>query len=510
MVTNYFLGVGGTGARVAEALIHCCAMGFGPKDLFILLVDPDQGNGNLDRTVMLLKHYDEAYRAVDPTLRGSKVRILSTSISYPEKLVWNVLTNNESLQSYIDLGGLKTNQPELAELASVLFTQQELKTNLNEGFRGHPAIGATVMAGLSDADEPWKTFWDSIKTNEQQHGARVFLAGSIFGGTGAAGVPTFGSRSILKFGEHALLGGNNDRSRIYLGGVLVLPYFVFDSPETDRDEQEMFVSWTDFPIATKAALQFYSTKLDANNLAFDELYFIGDSIKQNVGAFHPGNRDQRNKPHYVELASALAAIDFFTNRQEPNGGGRRFFGAARKTETVDWDALPLTRMDARVDALKNLFRFRAAAFVTFAHSLRHYVTGKLGEAHKEIRDRWYRQHFDRNGGPRDAESVERLNAVLQLCDDVVHWLAELSTGDYVSLADPERLQSRDIHEIHSLLRGPGERLTFNEGFLNMLNEKRVPDERIASDQLFHLLYEVSAEYACANYRLDPKLTGEEL
>src|ERR1041385_6511722 len=87
MVTNYFLGVGGTGARVAEALIHCCAMGFGPKDLFILLVDPDQGNGNLDRTVMLLKHYDEAYRAVDPTLRGSKVRILSTSISYPEKLV---------------------------------------------------------------------------------------------------------------------------------------------------------------------------------------------------------------------------------------------------------------------------------------------------------------------------------------------------------------------------------------------------------------------------------------
>ena len=41
MPTNYVIGIGGTGARVVEARVHCCAAGLGPEQLSLLIVDPD-------------------------------------------------------------------------------------------------------------------------------------------------------------------------------------------------------------------------------------------------------------------------------------------------------------------------------------------------------------------------------------------------------------------------------------------------------------------------------------
>ena len=39
-------GSGGSGAKVAESLIHLCGAGFGPDSLGILSVDADDHNGN--------------------------------------------------------------------------------------------------------------------------------------------------------------------------------------------------------------------------------------------------------------------------------------------------------------------------------------------------------------------------------------------------------------------------------------------------------------------------------
>ena len=45
----YLIAAGGSGAKVAEALIHLCGVGFGPDSLRILSVDTDDNNGNLAR-----------------------------------------------------------------------------------------------------------------------------------------------------------------------------------------------------------------------------------------------------------------------------------------------------------------------------------------------------------------------------------------------------------------------------------------------------------------------------
>jgi hypothetical protein len=47
----YLIASGGSGAKVAEALIHLCGAGLGPDSLQILSVDTDDNNGNRSRLV---------------------------------------------------------------------------------------------------------------------------------------------------------------------------------------------------------------------------------------------------------------------------------------------------------------------------------------------------------------------------------------------------------------------------------------------------------------------------
>ena len=54
-----FVSIGGTGAKIMEALTHLCIAGTLPGDerLFIAAIDPDVGNGNLERTSTALNNF---------------------------------------------------------------------------------------------------------------------------------------------------------------------------------------------------------------------------------------------------------------------------------------------------------------------------------------------------------------------------------------------------------------------------------------------------------------------
>lgn len=59
MAKQFFvLGIGGTGMRCIESLIHLCAMGmFDDTEIHLLALDTDKNNGNFSR----LKEVKEAY-----------------------------------------------------------------------------------------------------------------------------------------------------------------------------------------------------------------------------------------------------------------------------------------------------------------------------------------------------------------------------------------------------------------------------------------------------------------
>lgn len=516
MTRCFLLAIGGTGARNLEAVLHCCAAGLGPDKLFVLLVDPDASNGNLTRTKSLLSWYRTCQQGLRERINPD-MRLFGTELIVPEPFVWSIFKKQkQTLADHIGYEVLRPRNPDLIDLVDLLFSRRELDTPLDEGFRGHPSIGAVTMAGPDMDAEPWKSFWAEVAECRSRE-ARVMLVGSIFGGTGAAGVPTFGSPAMLKFREKAAIDAARGDSKILLGGTLVLPYFSVRADAEGTGGSEMFVTSDDFPIATKAALQYYNEK----DLAFDEIYLVGDSLAAKVGAFSPGSISQQNRAHYIELVTALASFDFY-RRPLDEATEPRYFVAGRADASVGWEALPVSSDADDISRHQDEVKRRLTTLTTFAYALCSYYDGEIRphDAHGRLRSLpWYRDHFDFDArkpeaalrDPRQGASKDTLDAASQYARRFLEWICELDESG-VHLVDSTKLWTQQeprtlaVHQQHpraiaTFLKGfesDGEFSTFVTILNSLSLGKRnlQPDERI-----LNLFYEGARQFSKSNYRL---------
>ena len=292
-MSYYFVSIGGTGAKVMESLTHLCIAGLLPSNerLYITAIDPDVGNGNLERTATALNNF-----AVFQNFSvGNDTPLFKNKISIVRPFPWNPTGHDKTLDDLIEFYH-HSNTP-VGKLYAALYTRAERDTTLNEGFRGHPSIGAAVLAKNFDDGSNRRTLTAQIEKNiGEGDSVKIFLAGSVFGGTGAAGLPTVARLLRNNLADYA--------DRISIGGVLILPYFSF-TPKDIGDE--LFARSENFLPNTKAALKYYAER---ENL-FDATYFVGDSVMTAVKEFSVGSANQRNEAHVVELYAALAATDFF-------------------------------------------------------------------------------------------------------------------------------------------------------------------------------------------------------
>lgn len=440
---NFFIGIGGTGSRVAEALIFLSAAGFGPERLSIIIVDPDRGNGNLERTQKLIMNYSRCQQALT-TLRKERegFRRFGTEIRIedPERLVWTVFdketalrAETTTLESILSYQNLREQDPAVADLVDLLYTPEELKMVLTEGFRGHPSIGAAVMAQSPERDSAFKTLWDAIRAEHAANDIGVFLVGSVFGGTGAAGVPTFASEAVIKGAEGATLG--DKKNKVVLGGALVLPYFSFkvDESAEHKEKDKTFMTSDRFAQATKAALSYYASE---DKLAFDELFMIGDSLSQDVGKFATGKGDQRNKPHYIEVVTALAALDFFraneTRKAQDEIPKKVFISQRAESNRVEWDSFPVTRDTRESSRLRKTFREKLISMTVFSYSMASYGAAMLDlpAENTEVKSAlWLREGFKKNDGPRMEANRETLKGFEAFAGLYLQWLADMCSID---------------------------------------------------------------------------------
>lgn len=522
MDKKYLIGIGGTGAKVIEAAVFLCAAGYGPDKLSIFLIDPDKGNGNFTRTKDLVDLYN---KCKNDLMLGTK--FFKTEINIPHPIVWNIFDEqNTTLADFIHYETMYSSEgkKDLADFASVLFSESELKTQLNEGFRGHPSIGAVVMANPPDDKDPWKMFWSDVGNSNAQNDVRVFLVGSVFGGTGAAGVPTIGSKELIKFNKkYADLGGG--KSKVFLGGALVLPYFTFQKPEKSDTDIGMFVTPSDFPVATKAALQYYNEKRSA--LGFDQLYFIGDSLGQDVGKFSHGKREQANLPHYIEIVTALSAYDFFEQSNEQMQP-EKYFIACRDDERVQWTSLPYGREEDVIKDRRDEFRSLIVTMTAFAYSLCTYGKEILGKGLKgsRIPDAWY-ANIDEKGrikNPWDSNNKTMLDNFCKFSELFLAWICAIDdeTGK-VELIDRKKIIAGTIkvgetfeidginypedhnrnYVLGSFLKGLStESPKPFSNFLGSggLNQVKVGVEGKAAQKFINIFYEASSSFCKQNYK----------
>ena len=172
-----------------------------------------------------------------------------------------------------------------------------------------------------EEDETWSTFRKKISGDDG--GAKVFLAGSIFGGTGASGFPTIAQ--IVK-----------KELDVKLGGALLLPYFKFPD---DKGDGELKAKSDEFLMNTQTALKHYHIWNQTG--IYDAVYLFGDESRTDVENALGGPEQTKKWPHnFIELYAALAATDFFGKNFDGRLGSQYFMTAREQSDQLKWTDLP--------------------------------------------------------------------------------------------------------------------------------------------------------------------------
>ena len=294
---------------------------------------------------------------------------------------------------------------------------------MGKGFRGHPAIGAAVLADTVDfgSVEPWMTLRSKVAQDAQSgEQAKIILFGSIFGGTGASGLPTI-ARLIKKELAKSKVTANYE-----ISAVTMLPYFSFEQ----KNDDEMRAQAENFLINTQAALKYYARPYYLD--VFDSLYVLGDHVLSPLGPslrklrdsgdqIDPkGGKDQLNEPHFLELYAALAAIDFF---KAVSAKGVNMIARKEKGVHAWYDVPPVFRRTELLDKLDQLTRFAFAYDCTYFPTLESIATRG-----RPFRDPWYLNLFEGDDFVELSESLK--NELLKMRDyirDFLAWEASLQS-----------------------------------------------------------------------------------
>jgi hypothetical protein len=364
MTLNILIGIGGTGAKVVEATLHAAVAGL-TDNLKVGLVDQDGSNGNVARACQLLNTICEARTA----WRGSghhhvlgRSGLLSADIQPLLKdPIWTPHPDRSTTLARIF--EREAMPPPERALFDALFavgagpddTEQNLP--LGKGYRGRPHIGAAAMASRIEDDIPfWARLTDLLDTARGGTEVRILLAGSVFGGTGAAGFPT-----LARLIRERLPNGAT--SKVTIGGVLMLPYFDFDPPSKESVAADSLndnvARSDDLVLQSKSALKSYHDIIAQKT--FNQLYFVGWDQFFDLGYHEAGDTDQINLSLLPEWMGALAACRFF-NGDAASAPGQALVSARHETGAVEWRDLPSPSddPDAAFKAMGGLLRFSVA------------------------------------------------------------------------------------------------------------------------------------------------------
>ena len=296
----FALGIGGTGAKCVEALIHLHASGLITDQagkavrLGTFLVEPDQQSTLLARAQIAIDRYSKLRDQLGNATDGYAASDIDHYGS------WSPLVGSTpgiSLEQVFSKAVLRNQSSGLAALFDCLFSPDEQTAELDVGFRGRPPIGSAVMSriNLSQDDVPgaWDKLLGAIRTAAGSGAPPIIhLFGSVFGGTGASGVPTLGQMLKTWLQDQGF-------SNVRVHASLLLPYFDFDGQ--GDSETGIHAEARNFQLNTDAALQYLSNN---GKSCFDQVYLAGSDIKARYG-FSIGGRSQENSAHILEFLAAL-------------------------------------------------------------------------------------------------------------------------------------------------------------------------------------------------------------
>jgi len=379
----YIFGIGGTGSRVIKALSMLFAAGVklenGFDTVVPIIIDPDTSNGDLNRTKDILRLYQEIrnqvkdpndfYRQEVKTVNELATQNKTISPDYFQFKLSGV--DSSTFSQYIGFDSLSEdyqNSKDDKNFVRLLYSESNLNSDLSVGFKGNPNMGSIVLNQFTNSED-FKRFGQTFGPQDA-----IFIINSIFGGTGAAGFPLLlknlrGNNRLL---NHAQIKDSP------IGGITYLPYFTLDKQGEVNAES--------FEEKAKIAIDYYNRTI-INQRKINVLHFVGNRGNTNAEEYAVGGSDQKNKAHFLEIAGALAIIEFCkniasytcTDGKTNQATQIKEFGIERETETISFDDL---NIENKNQFYKPLTKFRL-------------YTQYLNEGLKRAKNvsRWTRSNF---------------------------------------------------------------------------------------------------------------------
>jgi len=327
MAQQFFvLGIGGTGMRCIESLIHLCAMGmFDDTDIHLLALDTDKNNGNFGR----LKELKEAYVNAKGLKAENRVALKDTFFSANIKY-YEFSPDYETKSTFKEVfnyGDTQYNHREETDLADLVLDRNVEEFNLQHGYRAQTHLGSMMMyqsiveASKSRLPNGLKDFVGALITETTSGKAKVFILGSVFGGTGASSIPII--PQALSCAAQIISNGSADiLKNAYFGSTLLTAYFNFTLPTAGEISQQKIIATSDkFALNSQVAMMFYDDDATVRSI-YQRFYMMGtDGLNWNPmhaysGRTLTGGSHQKNDSHYIELLAASAALDFLNTAED--------------------------------------------------------------------------------------------------------------------------------------------------------------------------------------------------
>lgn len=409
----FLFGIGGTGSRVIKSLTMLLASGVKLGNDFEMvlpiIIDPDIRNGDLIRTKDILRLYQEIRREVNKPINFFSQKITTineindkSETINPEFFQFNLEgTRDTTFGDYIDFIKLPHDQgKDDRSFINLLFSEKNLNADLDVGFKGNPHMGSVVLDQFTRSKD-YEKF-----TGIFNEGDAIFIINSIFGGTGAAGYPL-----LLK-----KLRDEEKFKNAGIGALTVLPYF--NLAQKDEINAQSFVH------KTVAAIKYYNrTIIGQNKVNFQ--YFIADN-NNNVEEYAVGGEDQKNKAHFVELAGALAILDFCKNIDQNSSEERKTYIKEFGIEKPQNDVITFKHLSEKD---RKLFARELSKYKLFTDYLNRRLPKTLGKV------RWTKDKFVNLFGKKYVfsplnkfyfSSVDFEQQVKKFNDYFEEWLRELT------------------------------------------------------------------------------------
>lgn len=460
MATKYFCYcIGGTGARVAEVAAHLCAMKMIKKvddlePIEFIIVDKDDSCGGTTQAKETIGNIS-TLSGLTKTQKLDEAKTIGFCNHKLNIASWNFSNALSNICNNI-------NNPKLAQVLGsdaddklvmrAFYNEEARETDTEKGFYGKPSLGTSIFEYmLSEADQNNQDNQDDqdniLKPVEEFLGrstnnrAKVFIIGSIFGGTGAAVFSNLAAYMRKHFEKR-----NED---ILVSGVLLLPYFSFGTRDGDGDGTPLINSG-DFGTKSYLALSQYAQnkhlmrKAVADNGSFDSLYICGQDPLHVVGEYANGGKGQKNHFDLVDLIAADAMVDFFNKNFYDNAGAvtdlgkiyeYRFRGTADNVggKIANVSQTEIGELAVNLNKMFRFVVFLVARFAAqFAINYRDYgkKCKQMWEKVLTFQALFSKDEFEKNFENIETAMIDFINGVLKYCTDYIRLMYDISKTGY--------------------------------------------------------------------------------